>query len=116
MFDLIVLNICYTFLFPFKIYFQIFIFTIVKIYQLLKSVYILLLLSRNQTFTQTEILRERLELIGSTEPYVGKYFSEEYIRRHVLHQDDETILRIDSQINKETEQNPEPEETDQPEV
>jgi hypothetical protein len=65
---------------------------------------------------ETEILRERLELIGSTEPYVGKYFSEEYIRRHILHQDDETILRIDSQISKEQDQEPEIEGTEEPEV
>ena len=63
-----------------------------------------------------EMMQNRLQVAAMAEPYVGKYFSEEYIRRHILHQDDETILRIDSQINKEIDQNPEPEETEQPEV
>jgi hypothetical protein len=33
--------------------------------------------------------------------YVGKYFSDEYIRKYVLHQTEEDIKIIDTQIKKE---------------
>ena len=45
-----------------------------------------------------EILRERLGLANEVSPYVGKYYSVEYVRKHILQQTDEDILEIDSQI------------------
>ena len=48
-----------------------------------------------------EMLRERLSLANEVTPYVGKYYSVEYIRKYVLRQSDEDIIEIDSQIANE---------------
>jgi hypothetical protein len=48
-----------------------------------------------------EVLRERMDTLGQMSEYVGKYFSDEYIRKYVLHQTEEDIKIIDSQIKKE---------------
>jgi len=49
-----------------------------------------------------DILRERLDIIAAVSPYIGKFFSGEYVRKNFLKQSDEEILEIDSQINRET--------------
>jgi len=51
-----------------------------------------------------EILRERLNLANEVSPYIGKYFSVEYIRKNVLRQSDDDIIEIDSQIRNEIKQ------------
>ena len=48
-----------------------------------------------------EILRERINLAEQISPYVGKYYSVEYIRKHILRQTDEDIADIDRQIADE---------------
>ena len=48
-----------------------------------------------------ELLTERLNSVGMMEPYIGKYFSAEYIRKQVLHFTDEEIEEMDIQIEKE---------------
>ena len=48
-----------------------------------------------------EVLRERMDTLGQMSEYIGKYFSDEYIRKYVLHQTEEDIKIIDSQIKKE---------------
>jgi hypothetical protein len=48
-----------------------------------------------------EIIRERIGLANEVSPYVGKYYSVEYVRKNILHQTDEDILEIDSQIADE---------------
>ena len=48
-----------------------------------------------------EIMRERLSLANEVTPYVGKYYSVEYIRKNVLRQTDEDIMDIDNQIANE---------------
>ena len=48
-----------------------------------------------------EILRERLMLANEVTPYVGKYFSVEYLRKNVLRQTDEEIEDINRQIAQE---------------
>ena len=45
-----------------------------------------------------EILRERLSLAQEVGPYVGKYYSVEYVRKNILQQTDEDIIEIDRQI------------------
>ena len=47
------------------------------------------------------MLRERINLANELTPYVGKYFSVEYLRKNVLRQTDEEITEIDSQIANE---------------
>ena len=50
-----------------------------------------------------ELLRERLTLAEQTQQYVGKYYSNDYVRRHVLRQTDEEIIEQDKLIEKEIE-------------
>jgi hypothetical protein len=50
---------------------------------------------------EAEILRERLDTLGTISDYVGKYYSNEYIRKYVLRQTEEDIKLIDDQISKE---------------
>ena len=51
-----------------------------------------------------EILKERINLAEMVSPYVGKYYSVEYIRKNVLQQTDEDIIEIDNQIADEVKQ------------
>jgi hypothetical protein len=48
-----------------------------------------------------ELLNERLNMVQVAEPYVGKYFSQDYVRRKILRQTDEEILEQDKIIKKE---------------
>ncbi len=50
-----------------------------------------------------EILRERLDTLSNIGDYVGKYYSNEYIRKYVLRQTEEDIKLIDKQIASEGE-------------
>ena len=45
-----------------------------------------------------EILRERISLAQEVSPYVGKYYSVEFVRKNILQQTDEDIIEIDRQI------------------
>jgi hypothetical protein len=47
---------------------------------------------------EAEIMRERLSLAQEVSPYVGKYYSVEYVRKNILQQSDEDIIEIDRQI------------------
>jgi len=51
-----------------------------------------------------ELLNERLSMVQIAEPYVGKYFSQDYVRRKVLRQTDVEILEQDNLIKKEIEE------------
>jgi hypothetical protein len=48
-----------------------------------------------------ELLTERLNLLVTAEPYVGKYFSQDYVRRKILRQTDEEIIEQDKIMKKE---------------
>jgi hypothetical protein len=48
-----------------------------------------------------ELLNERLAMVATAEPYVGKYFSQDYLRRKILRQTDEEIIDQDRLIKKE---------------
>ena len=50
---------------------------------------------------ETELLNERLGVVAAVDPYVGKYFSLDYVRRNILKQKDEEIIEIDKQMEKE---------------
>ena len=41
---------------------------------------------------ETELFTERLNNVATAEPYVGRYFSQDYLRRKVLRQTDEEII------------------------
>ena len=48
-----------------------------------------------------ELLQNRLGMVQLAEPYVGKYFSQDYVRRKILRQTDMEILEEDKMIEKE---------------
>lgn len=48
-----------------------------------------------------EMLKERMESVSLVEPYIGKYFSHEYIRKQLLKQTDREIEEIDICIKNE---------------
>ena len=50
---------------------------------------------------EAEILRERLDTLGTISEYVGKYYSNDYVRKYVLRQTEEDIKIIDQQIKDE---------------
>ena len=50
---------------------------------------------------EAELLNERLTLAQTAEPYIGKYYSQDYVRRKILRQTDIEILEQDKLIEKE---------------
>ena len=50
---------------------------------------------------ESEMMNDRLGTLATIEPYIGKYFSVEYVRRKVLRQTDAEIIEIDGQIEQE---------------
>ena len=52
---------------------------------------------------EAELQTERLALLTATEPYIGKYYSNDWVRRNVLRQTDVEIEEQDEQIEKEIE-------------
>jgi hypothetical protein len=52
---------------------------------------------------EAELLTNRLTLLTTVEPYIGKYYSTEYVRKKILHQTDSEIIDIDAQIDDEIE-------------
>jgi hypothetical protein len=52
---------------------------------------------------ESELLTNRLTNLAQIEPYIGKFYSNEFVRRKVLRQTDTEILEIDDQIRDEIE-------------
>ena len=50
---------------------------------------------------ESELMTERLGILASIEPYIGKYYSADYVRRKILRQTDAEIVEIDQQIDQE---------------
>ena len=50
---------------------------------------------------EAELLNERLTLAQTAEPYIGKYYSQDYVRRKILRQTDIEILEQDKIIEDE---------------
>ena len=50
---------------------------------------------------EAELMNERLTLVQTAEPYVGKYYSQDYVRRNILRQTDMEIIEQDKLIKKE---------------
>jgi hypothetical protein len=50
---------------------------------------------------ETELMTSRVTTLQLVDPYVGKYFSIEWVRRNILRQTDEDIKEIDAQIEEE---------------
>ena len=50
-----------------------------------------------------EILTERMNLLREMNEHIGKYYSIEWIRKHVLHQTEEEMKDMDKEIQDERE-------------
>ncbi len=50
---------------------------------------------------ETELLNERLASLATVEPYIGKYYSNDWVRRNVLRQTDEEIREEDEKIEED---------------
>ena len=63
---------------------------------------------------ESEMMQSRLGNLAQIEPYIGKYYSTEYVRKRILCQTDQEIEEIDMQIEDEIEKGilPNPAEVD----
>ena len=52
---------------------------------------------------ETELFNERIAVAATAEPYIGRYYSQDYVRRKILRQTDEEILEQDKIMEKEIE-------------
>jgi hypothetical protein len=62
---------------------------------------------KDNNFTElrdSELLRERLGILSLVDPYIGKYYSMQWVKKNVLQMNDEMIEEIDKQISKEQDQ------------
>ena len=50
---------------------------------------------------ESELIQNRLGILATMEPYIGKYYSTEYVRKRVLRQTDQEIIELDMQIEDE---------------
>lgn len=50
---------------------------------------------------EAEIIRERFEMLAQMDEYVGKYVSNQWIRKNILRQNDDEIAEIQKQIESE---------------
>ncbi len=50
---------------------------------------------------ESEILAEKIKMLSIVEPYVGKYFSTEFIKKRILRQTEEEVLQIDKEMQKD---------------
>jgi hypothetical protein len=48
-----------------------------------------------------EILTQRVQILQQLDPFVGKYYSQAWIRKNVLRLDDEDIKQIEKEIEEE---------------
>ena len=61
---------------------------------------------KDNNFTElrdAELLTSRIQTLVSVHPYVGRYYSAEWVRKHILQQTDDDIEAIDKQIKQESE-------------
>ena len=50
---------------------------------------------------ESELLNERLGTLATIEPYIGRFYSQDWVRRKVLRQSDTEMEELDNQIEKE---------------
>ena len=65
---------------------------------------------------ESELLAERLNTAQIAEPYIGVYFSRNYVRRKIVRQTDQEIVEEDAQIKKEIENGIIPDPKAMPEI
>jgi hypothetical protein len=50
-----------------------------------------------------ELLSQRLQTLGQIDPYVGRYYSQEWVKKNVLHLTDDEVEEMQKQIDSEPE-------------
>jgi len=61
---------------------------------------------KDNNFTElkeAELMRERLSLLSSVDPYTGRYFSNAWIQRNVLRLNDDEIKKMENEMEEEKE-------------
>jgi len=64
---------------------------------------------KDNNFTElrdAELLQNRLQLLGLVDPYVGRYYSQEWVKKNVLQLTDDDIKEMQKQIDSEPEPQP----------
>jgi len=64
---------------------------------------------KDNNFTElkdAEVWQNRLQLLGLVDPYVGRYFSQNWVKKNVLQLDDEQIQEMEKEIESEPEPQP----------
>ena len=51
-----------------------------------------------------DLLNDRLNLLNMMEPYIGQWFSKEYVQKHVFRMSEDDIEKMQEQIEKESEE------------
>ena len=51
-----------------------------------------------------DVLRDRLDILNSMEPYIGDWFSKEYVQKHVFRMTQDEIANMEKQIHGEPEE------------
>jgi hypothetical protein len=62
---------------------------------------------KDNNFTElrdSELLRERLGLLATVDPYLGRYYSARWVKKHVLQMTDEDVEEMQKEIDEEQEQ------------
>ena len=54
-----------------------------------------------QELKEGEIIRERLDILSQAESFIGKYFSDDYVRKYILRFSEDDIARIQGEIDSE---------------
>ena len=63
---------------------------------------------------EAELMAARLQLMAQIDPYVGTYYSKAWVKKHVLHFDEEGIERMNAEIAEEQSDNPQPDTVAEP--
>ena len=66
---------------------------------------------KDNNFTElkeSELLTNRIQILGFVQPFVGMYYSKEWVRKNVLHLTEDEIKELDKQMAEEAAQNPSP--------
>ena len=61
---------------------------------------------KDNNFTElrdAELLSQRLQALGQIDPYVGRYYSQEWVKKNVLHLTDDEVEEMQKQIDSEPE-------------
>ena len=54
-----------------------------------------------EEFKEAEVLQNRINMLGQIQPFIGKYYSEQWVRKNVLKQTDDDIEQMNIEITDE---------------